>query len=216
MCQRCPNPVFKQTLEDLIYNAKQHSFASLERNKILTQIIRMISPLLRRSNYPDEEDARQKALMMFVTYVDRFDPSQHCLVAWLNSCFYYRRLDFIVQRRTQQQNEIPLDSILSPEEKFCQKVMPDLPSRDYGSCTMLDRVLEWVETDPDGILRQTHLKYHPEINAQVMIVLRLPSTDLPWKAIAAQFNKPLPALAAFYQRKCLPLLREFGKREGLL
>ncbi len=84
-----------------------------------------------------------------------------------------------------------------------------------GSIDLLEQVRDQIKTDPTGIFRNTVMKQRPDITAQQLILLRL-SPETPWQDIAAQFQAPLPALAAFYQRHCLRLLRQYGESEGWL
>ena len=75
-----------------------------------------------------------------------------------------------------------------------------------------------MKADPDQVLRNTYFQERPEINAQVVILKRLPP-DVSWKEIAKEFNlndaesKNLPK---WYHRSCLPLLRRFGTNQGYL
>lgn len=216
MCKKCPSPTFQTSLKSYVNQAKQHPVSSQKRNRALTQIIRMVSPLLSHTGSQTDADAIQQTLLYLVKNLDQFDASRGCLVSWLNSYLYFRRCDAYQQVITQKYNEIPLDSTVMDDEKLRSKVVADLPSRDYGSLQILDRVMNWVKADPKGTLRQTHLSQHPEVTAQTMILLRLPNTEMSWKAIAELFGIPIPTLSAFYQRKCLPLLREFGQAEGLI
>jgi hypothetical protein len=47
----------------------------------------------------------------------------------------------------------------------------------------------------------------------VLILRRLPP-ETPWKVLSEEFDIPSSTLSSFYQRQCLPRLREFGKSEG--
>ncbi|MDX2229544.1 MAG: hypothetical protein NW220_07895 [Leptolyngbyaceae cyanobacterium bins.349] len=214
MCKKCPSQAFQRDLNTHIHVAQQHSVGSRERNRALTQIIRMVLPLLRYNNSAIEADVMQQTLLYLVKNFDQYDVDRGCLVTWLNAYLYFRRCDAYQQTALKQRSEIPLDSTLMDDEKLCSKVIPDLPSRHYGSLQILDRIVNWVKTDPNGTLRQIHISQHPEVNAQTMILLRLPMQEMSWKAIAAKFGLPIPTLSAFYQRKCVPLLREFGQMEG--
>ncbi len=83
---------------------------------------------------------------------------------------------------------------------------------------MLEEVRHWAQTDEDGELRTTIFRGRPEINAQVLILQRLPP-DTPWDTIAAEFQlTPAEAedLRMFYSSKCLPLLRKFGLQQRYL
>jgi hypothetical protein len=216
MCKKCLNLEFQHHLQDLVTAAKHHPAGSLERNKQLTKVIRQIYPLIKRDHNPDDADVVQNILFFLVKNLDNFDPGRGCLLTWLGSRLFFGRRDLDLAKINQQRHETRLDAALVDDENGWLKGVPEVPSRNYGSLEMLDRVHAWVQTDPKGILRQTHLENHPEINAQVLILLRLPLPETPWKEIAAKFGKPISTLNAFYQRKCIPLLREFGSAEDLL
>jgi hypothetical protein len=216
MCKKCLNLEFQHQLQDLVVAAKHHPARSLERKKQLTQVIRLIYPLIKRDYNPDDAEVVQDALFFLVKNLDKFDPGRGCILTWLNPRLFFGRRDAYLAKINQQRHETRLDAALVDEENGWTKGVPEVASRNYGSLEMLDRVLAWAQTDPNGTLRQTHLEGHPEINAQLLILLRLPLPETPWKEIAAKFGKSISALNSFYQRKCLPLLREFGSSEDWL
>lgn len=75
----------------------------------------------------------------------------------------------------------------------------------------------WLETDPTGKLRNTHLKNCPDITAQLVLLREFKSQDklkLVIEAIAQENNLEIARLQAFYYRKCKPLLVEFGNSQG--
>lgn len=216
MCKKCPNQAFQRDLNAYIEAARQHCVGSRERNKALTQIIRMVLPLLQRTNSAIDADAMQQTLLYLVKNFDQYDASRGCFFTWLNSYLYFHRCDAYQQIAWQHRSEIPLDPTLMNDDNLCSKVISDLPSRNYGSLQLLDRIVNWVQTDPNGTLRQTQISNHPEVNAQTMILLRLPTHEMAWKAIAERFGLSISTLSAFYQRKCVPLLREFGQTEGFI
>jgi hypothetical protein len=215
MCKKCLNREFQHQLQDLVVAAQQHPAGSLDRNKQLTKVIRQIYPLMKREHNSEDADVMQNILFFLVKNLDKFDPSRGCLLTWLGSRLFFAWRDVYLAKINQQHHETPLDIALVDGENGWQGV-PELASRNYGSLETLELVYAWVQTDPNGILHQTHLEGHPEINAQVILLLRLPLSEKPWKEIAAKFDKPIPTLHSFYKRKCLPCLREFGQTEGLL
>ncbi|MHC5721984.1 MAG: sigma-70 family RNA polymerase sigma factor, partial [Nostoc sp.] len=86
-----------------------------------------------------------------------------------------------------------------------QPAPPDIP-------LLLEEIRDWAQTDADGELRNTIFRRRPEINAQALILQRLPP-ETPWRTLAENFQlNPAEAkdLPKFYSRRCLPLLRIFG------
>lgn len=189
---------------------------SRQRKHYLTKIIRVIAPKLWRVNTPYYAEALQKTWEYFIRNVcTTYDPSRALLTTWLNVYLRYRHKDLVKWAAADRQKLILLDPQASEAEGDASKVIKEVPSKDYGSLDLLEQVIHWVETDADGVLRQTHLMGCPDINCQTIILLRLPP-ETPWKEISARFNEKVPTLASFYQRQCLPRLRKFGQSEGLL
>lgn len=209
-------PDWQIQVEQWRLQACQYSPDSRERKHYLTKIIRVIAPKLWRVNTPYYADALQKTWAYFIRKVcTTYDPSRALLTTWLNVYLRYRHQDLLKQAAEEQQKLIPLDPQVSDAEGTTSKVIKEVPSKDYGSLGLLEQVINWVETDTDGMLRQIHLTGRPDINCQTIILLRLPP-ETPWKEISTRFNEKVPTLAAFYQRKCLPRLRKYGQSEGLL
>jgi len=90
----------------------------------------------------------------------------------------------------------------------------DFPAPD-DTPPILDDIRHWVKTDPDGQLRRIHIRNHPEITAQVIILRRLPP-ETSWKDLSTEFGISLSTLSNFYQTRCIPLLRNFGESQGYL
>jgi hypothetical protein len=196
--------------------ACNHRPGSQERNYYLTQIIRVIAPKLWRVNTPYYADALQQTWTYFVDHIcTQYDPSRASISTWLNVYLRYRHQDLVQWAAEEQRNHICLDPQMPETADHPAQVIRDVASKDYGSSEWLEQVIHWVETDADGILRQTHVRGRPDINCQTILLLRLPPVT-PWRAIATRFNQKVPTLAGFYQRQCLPRLRQFGQTAGLL
>jgi hypothetical protein len=190
-----------------LVEAKSYPVGSRERNRCLTRMLRAIAPALWRANTPYYGDALQQTWVYFVTHVcTTYDESRGSLITWLNSYLWYRHRDLSHGSKVPWPPILSLDA--SKEEGSTGSFIDDLPSRTYGSLSLLDQVQAWVEVDSNGSLRSTRLCTHPEVTAQVLICLRLPP-ETPWKAISTEFGISISSLSTFYRRKCLPLLRQF-------
>lgn len=189
---------------------------SRERQYYLTKIIRVIAPKLWRVNTPYYPEALQKTWEYFSRNIcTTYDPSLALMTTWLNVFLRYRHLDLLTQAAQERKKLIPIDPQVAATEGTDSTVIKEVISKNYGSLKLLEQVMHWVETDADGTLRQTHLTGRPDIDCQTIILLRLPP-ETPWKEIAARFNEKIPTLASFYQRQCLPRLRDLGRAEGWL
>lgn len=209
----------QETVEKLIAEACSHPPGSLKRQTHLTQIIRLISNQLWRDQAPYYQDALQQTWIYFcrnlceATTGSAYDPDKANVVTWLNAYLKRRLQDGYIN--TQKQRAItaypstssepdgkplaPIDSLPAP---------PDIPP-------LLAEVQAWAEADADGVLACTHIKGQPQITCQLLILKRLPP-ETPWKELAAQLEVSVSTLSSFYQRQCIPLLKEFGRVQGYL
>lgn len=210
---------FHQSINRLVAKILTYPPDSAERRRLLNQLVRRVmqSGKLWKEYKPYYGDALQQMWEHCLTHLEEYDPSRASVVTWLN---YYlkKRLRYFRDRTyrdlnrratpytTSENKDLdPLDRVSAPED-----IEPILD--------IWQQTLKWVETDPDGILQETCFRKRPEINAQTLFLKRFPS-ETPWKDIAADFDldeaesKDLPK---FYNRKCLPLLRNFGFSRGYI
>jgi hypothetical protein len=194
----------------LLEHAKQHPAGSYQRNRYLNQLIRAIAPKLWRTSSPYYADALQQTWVYFAKHVcTAYDPDRASMVTWLNVHLRYRHQDLVREGYERMQRERAID-----QESDDYPAL-ELPAREMGSLELLQQVEAWVKADPDQVLVSTHLRQRPDVNCQALLLLRLPSQMVAWKDISAQWQVSVPTLSAFYQRKCLPYLREFGMAMGI-
>ena len=202
----------QDALPQIIKETCQYPPESVERQAGLTRLICLLiqSGKLWRENTPYYEDALQQTWL----YVCRnlceantgkaYDPNLSNVTTWVNS-YLKRRLQDYRQERQQRNylyqtlNEQGLDQIETP---------PPVPS-------LLETVRDWANTDADGSLRGHHLRGHPTVTCQVLILRRLPPRST-WEELSQEFNVPPTTLSSFYRRHCFPKLRQFGKFQGYL
>jgi DNA-directed RNA polymerase specialized sigma24 family protein len=212
---KCSHPVCQANAPSWVVAAQQSPPGSVQRNHYLNRIIREISPHLWRTNTPEYADAMQQTWLYFAKNIcQTYDSERGCIVTWLNAYLWHRYQDEFRRQITKRYHEIPIDHAVT--EGTQGWVVRDLAAPEYGSLALLDRVSAWVKSDPDSCLSRIHVRHRPDVNAQALVLLRLPPKVLSWQVIARRFNLPLPTVSSFYQRKCLPLLREFGRAEGML
>lgn len=208
-----------EQLRLLVEETCKHPPKSRQRRRGLNKIIRLIknSGKLWRENIPDYEDAEQQTWLYFSKNIceadtgQKYNPDRSSVTTWLNGYLKRRlqdcRIEAAEEKATRAFGEIsgsdetidPVDTLAAP---------PDIPP-------MLEEVRTWAETDADGELRQTHIKNHPEITAQLLILRRLPP-ETKWEELSAEFGVKVSTLSMFYQRKCQPRLRKFGESQGYL
>ncbi|MDJ0588951.1 MAG: sigma-70 family RNA polymerase sigma factor [Pleurocapsa sp. MO_226.B13] len=204
-------------LVQLVQEACEYPHGSKQRQKKLTQIIRLVSNKLWNEDTPYYEDALQDTWIYFCQNIcegktaKAYDPSQASVVTWLNNYLKWRLKDGYIKTEKQRKQTTPVrvdksNKIIDPVENLPAKI--DVPP-------ILEEIEKWVLEDPEYKLRQTHLDNHPQITCQVLILRRLPP-ETPWKTLAEEYQVSAGTLSSFYQRKCKPLLREFSKFQGYI
>jgi hypothetical protein len=216
-----PETVSEEQLSCLVTGACKHKAGSAERQKKLTKIIRLITNKLWKENTPYYQDALQQTWLYFCQNIcegntgNSYDPSRGSLVNWLNFYLKKRLQDLYINSQKEKSRTVPqpmaqLGSSESSSVNLIENIpaQPDIPP-------LLEEVKKWVETDLEGELRRVHITNHPKVNCQLLILRRLPPEES-WKTLSAEFNLPISTLSSFYQRQCLPCLRQFGKSQGYL
>jgi hypothetical protein len=205
-------------LRELVDRACSHPLGSAVRQKSLTQIIRAIDRKLWREYTPSYEDALQQTWLYFcrniceATTGERYNPDRASLITWLNNYLKRRLQDFQIEGNQAKHDFVPSQKQGADGETIDiieqQPAPPDIPP-------ILAQLHTWVATDADGSLTTTHIKGHPHVNCQLLILRRLPP-ETSWEQISQEVGIPIPTLSAFYQRKCMPKLHNFGKSEGYI
>ncbi|MCU0537023.1 MAG: sigma-70 family RNA polymerase sigma factor [Hydrococcus sp. Prado102] len=210
----------QQQLEQLITEACNYPLGSRERQKNLTKIIRLINSQLWRENTPYYEDALQQTWIYFCQNLcegktgQPYDRTKASVVTWLNNYLKRRLQDFYITDKKRQNQTISLEINSSPINR--EQLKPaDKIQANSTSQILLEEIKKWVQTDPQKKLSKIHLKDRPDITCQVLILRRLPP-ETAWKVLAIEFGVSIGTLSSFYQRQCLPILREFGEMEGYL
>lgn len=209
-------------LESFIQIACSHSPGSLERQRNLTKIIRLISPRLWRESVPYYQDALQQTWVFFCQNIceagtgEAYNAARGTVVTWLNYYLKRRLQDGFIQ--VQQQKVRTAASYARVEKSGGQGGIIDpidnLPAPESVP-PILDAVQEWATADVSGELRRVHIEGHPQVNCQTLILRRLPP-ESSWQALSAEFNLSVSTLSSFYQRQCLTRLRKFGAAEGYI
>jgi hypothetical protein len=205
----------ERQLRELVETACSHPPGSAIRQKSLTQIIRLTRRQLWREYTPMYEDALQQTWLYFcrniceATTGERYNPDRASLITWLNYYLKRRLQDFQADAAKQAKDYVPSTQEVDGTtiDVIEQQPAPaDIPP-------ILAEVKRWAEIDADGTLVATHIKGFAHANCQLLILRRLPP-EVSWEEISQELGIPIATLSSFYQRKCLPSLRNFGKSEG--
>lgn len=206
----------QKPIQALVDEACRHPVGSAIRQKRLTQIIRLVTDQLWHERVPYYQDALQQTWIYFcqnlceATTGRAYDPTKASIVTWLNAYLKRRLQDgYLASRKdgiwtVQANSSADNTSQRDPTEQL--EARPDIPP-------MLQEVKHWAEVDPR--LEKIHITGRPNITGRLLVLKRLPP-EIPWKVLAAELNVSIGTLASFYQRQCMPLLREFGQNQGYL
>lgn len=206
-------------IQTLIAEACRHPVGSAIRQKRLTQIIRLVSGQLWKENVSYYQDALQKTWIYFCQNLCAddnakcpYNPDKGSLVTWLNTYLKWRLKDGYIKNiednvnRVSNQPKPKGNTASQPDLIDNLPAKPDIPP-------ILTEVMQWAETAPK--LQQIHITDHPNITGRLLILKRLPP-EIPWKVLAKELDVSIGTLASFYQRQCMPLLRDFGREQGYL
>lgn len=200
-------------LQQLVAEACSYPAKSLQRRQKLNEIVRVVtkSGKLWRENTPYYKDALQQTWLYFCRNPQQYKPASCSVITWLNNCLKWRLQDLRSSVLKEQANIVAgsmpgTEGTVDPVERL--PTSPDIPP-------ILEETYEWVRTDPDAELRNTHVKGRHDVTCQLLILRRLPP-ETSWEAIAKEFNLPPSTAPNFYKRECLPRLRKFALDQGYL
>ena len=201
-------------LKRLIQETCKHPKGSLQRQRRLTQLIRLITPLLWHTAAAYYPDALQQTWIYFcrnlceATTGKAYDPAVASPVTWLNAYLKRRLQDFQIAENHARATTVSQtglstsDGLLDPVDRL--PAPADVPP-------WLDQVRQWVEASAD--LETVHISRYPNITAKALILKRLPP-ETPWKQLSEEYGVSVGTLSSFYQRQCLKRLREYGRSQG--
>ncbi|MBT9315865.1 sigma-70 family RNA polymerase sigma factor [Leptothoe spongobia] len=202
-------------LRRLACEACCHCLGSVERQRYLTQLIRLVKPRLWHDNSPCYQDALQQTWIYLCQNLCEgktakpYDPDVASVVTWLNVYLKFRLLDFEQAAQAARARCISTYN----DEGGTTDIVETLPAKPEIP-PILEKVQDWLEQNASE-LRQIHIANHPEINCYEMILRRLPP-ETSWQTLEDEFGVSFKTLESFYRRQCKSRLREFGRAEGHL
>ena len=208
----------EQQLAELVIETCQHPQGTIARQHGLTSLIRLInrSQKLWKDNSPYYEDALQLTWLYFcrnlceaTTAKSAYDSDRSNVITWMNAYLKYRLQDMYIENHQQQ-----LKSGLAEREDIDDAVINQVVDRiaaPVQSSDLLEQIQQWAKLDRTKVLRRTYIRDRADVNAQVLILKRLPP-ETNWQILSQEFSLPISTLSSFYQRKCIPLLKEFYEK----
>ncbi|MBX2864334.1 MAG: sigma-70 family RNA polymerase sigma factor [Leptolyngbyaceae cyanobacterium MAG.088] len=206
---------FPDEICQLACEACRHNMGSVERQRRLTQLIRLVKPRLWHDHSPYYQDALQQTWIYLCQNLCEgktakpYNPDIASVVTWLNAYLKFRLLDFERGIQTDRKRYISAYNDEGGTTDIVEKLAakPEIPP-------ILERVQDWLEQNAHDF-RRIHITNHPKINCYEMIRRRLPP-EASWQSLEKEFGVSYKTLESFYRRQCKPRLREFGRTEGHL
>ena len=198
----------EEQLHRLVTEACGHPPGSPQRQRRLTQIVRLTANKLWRETTPYYQDALQQTWLYFCRNIcegstgQAYNPTYGTVITWLNAYLKRRLQDFYLNQQRQEARTVSPKIYQSGDKNETFDPIDNLAAATE-SPPILEEVRLWAEEDSDGELRGTHIKGHPEVNCQVLILKRLPP-EVSWQDLAGEFNLKVSTLSSFYQRQCIP------------
>ena len=192
----------EEQLNNLVAETCQHPQDSVERQRGLNKLIRIIqrSGKIWRDSSPDYEDALQKTWLYFCRNLSAYDPSKASLITWFNNHLKWRLLD----QRLEEQKKRNFFVNFGREDGSDIDIPEPEPEPDSWTY-----VCKCIKADPGGKFKATHIRNRPDVNAQVVCLGRLHGKL--WKDLATELRSSIPVLSGFFQRRCVPLLKEIPR-----
>ncbi len=207
------------TLKQLVADACTHPPRSATRQQCIQQIYSLVmkSGKLWKENTPYYGDALQETWEHCCQHLEDYNPALSAVTTWIDT-----RLKWTLRKWRDRQNRDQQRQANPPPSDDGNTINPiDNLASNPGASRALhiwQATVAWVRDDPEGKLQQTCFRKRPEINAQVLFLKRFPS-ETPWQEIADEFAlnpRDAKELPKFYNRRCRPLLREFGIAQGYI
>ncbi len=212
-----------EQLKQLISEICNHPPNSLERRRKLNQLIHKIQKSGKiwrgeanisdfRQNNPEYQDALQKTWIFLVRNLcTSYNPDVASVTTWLNRYLKWRLHDLRQDELIDGKSKVVVKKVGDNKTVDIVNTLPanpDIPP-------ILENTLKWAQQDKSGELRRIHIKGHPQVTCQKLILRRLPP-ETSWKELSEEFGLSISTLSNFYRRECMPRLRNFGKSEGYI
>lgn len=192
-----------KSLEDLALEVQQHPPESFQRQIALTKLIRALQAsgkiyCQNKHKFPPEvyEEALQEAFLGLCEKIDEYDRTKASILTCFNKLLGWRFLDASKRYMKHARRCVSLDNPMGDTGiPFLDAIAQSVPTpKPY------DRLREYFEKDPDGLLSKRHVKGRPEVNFRAIVLGRL--ADKSWKQLSAEWRVSVSTLSRFYQRSC--------------
>lgn len=146
----------------------------------------------------DYQEAYSRTLEYLCARIDSFDPTRACCMTWVNNTLRWKLLDVQRERGRRQTREGPYPEGFEPSQ---------IAEPESDSLEEVVRCLERHRASFEAL----RMRGSPPVNGYDLIRLK-GIEGRSWDEVAHHFQRRLSSLSSFYQRRCLPRLRELLQR----
>jgi hypothetical protein len=204
----------EQQLQELALQAQQYPLLSTARRITISKLIdgvyrfgKLCHPY--KGQFPGVyEQIYQEAVQDLFLYIchnfDKYDQERGTFMTWVNMLLSKRFFKEAIPKIIGKANETNVES--SVLENLEGLTFDDSESEN-NYISDFYKIRRYIEIDPKGIFRQTHIKKYPKVNFRDIAIKRWSSIS--WKDISDDFNIPVATLSNFYQRTLEEFRNEF-------
>ncbi|WDD36973.1 sigma-70 family RNA polymerase sigma factor (plasmid) [Nostoc sp. UHCC 0926] len=138
------------------------------------------------------EEARQDLFVYISQNLDKYDPTRAQFMTWANMLLKKRFFKDAIPKIIGK-NELKVDPYVLENKEYPQ---PDNTEVDW--ITAVEKIKQYIETDPEGIFKQERIKGHPQANFRQIAIKKW--SGISWKQMSEEWEIPIPTLSNFYQR----------------
>lgn len=190
------------TLKALALEAQRHPSGSALRRHALVQLveaIRLWGRLARphRGKFSPQfynllyEDAVNRTLAYVCRRIDTYDPQRGKAQKFMNWVNF--RLDRMVIECRREASDLDTQSLPNLND------LDALP-QPVASESLADTICKYIQSDPEQVFRQTHIRNRPDASFQVIALARFSGQS--WEEIATHLKIKIPTLSSFFMRSC--------------
>ena len=197
-----------EQLAALVRTAQESPARSRERQRVLTQLLAQLrrDKLARPrrdlfQGFYEEvySEAVQRLFIYICEHIDAYNPDRGTVLQWVNFLLTRR---FFIEASREFRPLLPKGM----DPKSVQRLSLDDLEYNISSESIVDQeqflfqqIAQYIQDDPRGLFCSTHVDRFPHVTFQSIALRRLEGVS--WKAIAQEFQIPVPTLSSFYQRR---------------
>jgi DNA-directed RNA polymerase specialized sigma24 family protein len=185
---------YNKKINDLALKAREYPAHSIERNKILNELITTITYsgklFLNRSGFSGEiyQDALQET---WVRIIESFDSYETRNIMDFTA-FFNKILRYTLSKK--KRDEIEFEQIEDPA------VLDEFPQliEDHEYSDSYQKLLLFIKEDPENILADVHISNNPHANFRDILLRRLEGQT--WQQISTDLHVNPSKLSLFFQK----------------